>query len=310
MEREYRQHHLAGLVDNFRPIALTLFPFGLIFRIGFTINQLAGFSKFSASETLVSIFRICINSLVIYSFYLSSRYKEQSIKLAIMLVWCYRAFFFVILAQELGLEQDPSESTRLLFILFYFFVLGTIVAPTYEENLCMILAAACSKPIACNFICNCCPLAASGCSSTSTLKTHSHIQHATILCAAAVSNYVCHADRRRSWLSSPRIHQLPRDLSEQADPCALPPPSDLDTRFLDVAALAAGWEPLTAAEQAAWHSQRRREAAEMQQRAQQDFAAAAEWQCDGHVLGAGPCGYVLRAIDGDGRFLALKQVTA
>jgi hypothetical protein len=304
MEREYRQQHLAGLMDNFRPTALTVLPFGLIVRIAFTVNQLAGFSKFSASEISVSLCRLCILSVVIYIFYVSNRFEEQKIKLAIMMVWCYRSFFLVILAQEFGLQQDQSEITRLLFTLQYFFVLGTFIAPTYEENLCMILAAACSKPIAYILTGSCCPLSASGCSST--LITRPHVQQAAILCAAAVANYVCHADRRRSWLASPRIHQMSRD---EADPRPSSLPSDLDTRLLDAAAVAAGWEPLTAAERAAWHSQRRREAAEIQQRAARPVHAAAAWQCDGHVLGAGPCGYVLRAIDADGRFLALKQVT-
>ena len=66
-----------------------------------------------------------------------------------------------------------------------------------------------------------------------------------------------------------------------------------------------GWEPITSAEAEAYGALQEEEAVALPESAVR--AADADWQCDGHT-GAGPCGYVLRAVDSSGRFLALKRV--
>jgi hypothetical protein len=309
MEREYQHQHLSAIIDHFKPLAFTICPFALILRIGFAASKICKYPNFSASEIIVCCCRLCVNLVVIYACHISSRFEKQRGEIGYLIVWGYRAIILALIAEEIGLEQDQSEITRLVFILAYFFVIGPLVTPTYEEHLCMLLSIACSKPIAFLLTGSYCPLATSGCSNT--FDWSSHLQQAAVLCASAGTNFVGHSDRRHIWLSSPRIHPSTRDETEQEDSYPSPPPSDLDTDALNVAAVIAGWELLTAAEQATCHSEWRTEAAEIRRRAAGTVGVvAAEWQCDGHVLGAGPCGYVLRAVDADGRFLALKQVTS
>ena len=179
----------------------------------------------------------------------------------------------------------------------------------------MIFAIGAAKPVAYITTGSWCPLAARGCDGAPTWEEQ--LKLAVTLCVSAGVNYLSHAERRRMWRASPGI---PAHLSEDIAPEAVadaastttlsaPPPPDFS---VDAAAAAMGWAAMSHEERAQYAAMLDEEARDIQLRlrAQSDRAAAAEWQCDGTVLGAGPCGYVLRAIDADGRFLALKQAAA
>jgi hypothetical protein len=174
----------------------------------------------------------------------------------------------------------------------------------------MLLAIAMVKPASYVLTKEWCPLSSTttnACPGTPTW--HSRLQLGAILCASAAVNWLSHAERRIGWLAAPRVARLDEDRQppshQSIEHWQLSSCHDCD--LFDNVAAALEWEPLTSVEKEAYSALRREEEADLHRRLGEG-PTAADWQCDGRVLGAGPCGYVLRAVDGDGLFLALKRV--
>jgi hypothetical protein len=309
MEREYKQRHMSGLIDSFKPVASALLPLGFLIRAWSVLTSVFGSPRVTYLEVFVGVGKLLMSATTMYSCLAVSWSEYYKTKFGSFLIWSNRLLLISNIAEQIGLKQDHTEIMKMMYFITFLFIFGPIVTPTYEEHFFMIFAIGAAKPVAYIVTGSWCPLAARGCDGAPSWAEQ--MQLAVILCASAGVNYLSHAERRRIWRASPCIPAriLSEDIAADAATAALaPPPADFSC--MEAAAAAMGWADMTHGEREEYAAILGEEARDVQRRvrAHQDRAAAAEWQCDGHVLGAGPCGYVLRAIDADGRFLALKQV--
>jgi hypothetical protein len=310
MEREYQRRHMSGLIESFKPVASTLLPFGFVIRAWSVLASLFGSPSVSYLEVFVGMGKLFMSATIMYACLAVSWSEHYKLKFGSYLLWSHRLLLISNIAEQTGLRQDHTEIMKMMYFIIFLFIFGPIITPTYEEHLLMIFAIGAAKPVAYIVAGSWCPLAARGCDGAPTWAEQ--MQLAIILCASAGVNYLSHAERRRMWRASPGIPApIPVEYIAADAAAALLAPPLAELFGLDDTAAAMGWAGMTHGEREEYAAMLGEEARDVQRRllVQQDRAAApAEWQCDGHVLGAGPCGYVLRAIDADGRFLALKQV--
>ena len=150
-----------------------------------------------------------------------------------------------MIAQKLGLEQYQHEIISLTIFLYYLLVVSSVIAPTYEEHLLGLIIIGAAKPMAFIITGDWCPLSTTAktqaCDESSIWQ--SHLQLGIMLCTSASVNWLSHADRRKSWRTSPQISVDSKIHPDEQQPFH---------NDGSVVASMLGWEPITSAEAEAY----------------------------------------------------------
>ena len=158
MELAYRQYHLLNVVDRFRPIACTLVPLSVCLRVSYIVSNLLMNPNFSVLGISTSVVRLSISCSMIYSCTIVEWSDKFKLKIGSCFVWFYRIYLVMMIAQEAGLEQDQSQIMYAMSFLLCLFIIGSILTPTFEEHLLVLIAILVVKPIAYLATSNWCPL--------------------------------------------------------------------------------------------------------------------------------------------------------